>query len=381
MKKRMICALGLSFAAALALTGCSSSTYGKYIKLGSYKGLEVSKIKSEVTDESLEEELQYILDDNTEYTEVDRAAKNNDMVNIDYTAQKDGEDFEGNSEEDLDIALGEGYLEGYFLEEAEDDLIGMKAGDTKEVTVTLADDYFDEELAGSKLTISITMNTVSEINRPELTDEFVASISDFDTVDAYKEDLRENLLVSMEENNEYSAGSDALQQVIENSKISGYPEELYEENLTLYNESNAAYAEMLGLDVADFALSEEETKEVVESMVYEQMVITEIAEKEKLSVTEEEYTSYVESMLDDYEVSSIEEFESYYSKESTMDELLRSKVQTFLLDHATVTEVSEEEYYGAYEDEVTEEEDVIELDMDEEETAEEETATESVTEE
>lgn len=371
MKKRTIYALTISFAASLALTGCSSSTYGNYVKLGNYKGLEVSKIKSEVTEELLEEELQYVLDDNTEYTEVARAAKDNDMVNIDYTAKKDGEDFEGNSEEDLDIALGEGYLEGYFLEDAEDDLIGMKSGDTKEVTVELSDDYFDEELAGSKLTISITMNTVSEINRPELTDEFVASISDFDTVDAYKEDLRENLLVSMEENNEYSAGSDALQQVIDNSTIKGYPEELYEENLTLYNESNAAYAEMLGLDVSDFALSDEETKEVVESMIYEQMVITEIAEKEKLSVTEEEYTSYVESMLEDYEVSSVEEFESYYSKESTMEELLRSKVQTFLLDNAVVTEVSEEEYYGSYEEEIPDGEEVINLDLEEEEISEE----------
>lgn len=368
MKKQIICVLGLSLTAAMLLSGCSSSTtYGKYLKLGDYKGLEVSRIKTEVTDEELEEEMEYVLDENTDYTEVDRAAQDGDMVTIDYTATVGGEDFDGNSEEDLEIQLGEGYLEGYFLEAAEEYLVDMKAGETKNVTISVDEDYYDEELSGKDLDVELTLKTVSEVNRPELTDEFVASISDFDTVDAYKEDLRSNLMASKEENNQYTAGSDALQLVIANSTINGYPEELYDECKEVLDQTNQAYAEMLGLDVSVFEMSEEETKETVEEMVYEEMVITTIAEKEKLTVSDEEYTEYVESILEYYDCSSVEEFESYYDKDSTMDEILRTKVQDFLLENATVTEVSEDEYYSEfYEDDSYDGEEVIDLDMEEE---------------
>ncbi|MFQ9393770.1 MAG: FKBP-type peptidyl-prolyl cis-trans isomerase [Lachnospiraceae bacterium] len=159
--------------------------------LGEYKGLEVSKIKTEISDDDIEQEISYTLDDSTEYNEVDRAAEDGDMVNITYSSTMDGEDFDGGSGEDVDIELGAGYLEGDILQDAESQIIGMKAGDTKEMDLTIPEDYyFDDTLAGQSIQVTLTVNTVSEVNRPELTDEFVASISDFDTVDAYKEDLK-----------------------------------------------------------------------------------------------------------------------------------------------------------------------------------------------
>ena len=369
MKKRISYALGVTCAAALLLGGCSSSsTYGKYMTLGEYKGLEVSKIKTEITDDDIEQEISYTLDDSTEYNEVDRAAEDGDMVNITYSSTMDGEDFDGGSGEDVDIQLGAGYLEGDILQDAESQIIGMKAGDTKEMDLTIPEDYyFDDTLAGQSIQVTLTVNTVSEVNRPELTDEFVASISDFDTVDAYKEDLKKTLEASAEENNEYMAGSDALTQVVENSTFKGYPDDLYNECKDLYDQTNQAYAEMLGLDVSDFEGTDEEIKAAVESMVYENMVVTSIAEKEKITVSDDEYTQYVENNLDTYGMSSVEEFESTYSKESVMDELLREKVQKFLLDNAKVTEVSEDEYYQEYDEgETYSEEDVVDLSLDDE---------------
>ncbi|MFQ9150476.1 MAG: FKBP-type peptidyl-prolyl cis-trans isomerase [Blautia sp.] len=138
-----------------------------------------------------EQEISYTLDDNTEYFETDRAAQNGDMVNITYSSTMNGEAFDGGSGEDMDIELGAGYLEGDILQDAESEIIGMKADDTKEMDLTIPEDYyFDDSLAGQKIHVTLTVNSVSEIERPELTDEFVASISDFDTVDAYKEDLK-----------------------------------------------------------------------------------------------------------------------------------------------------------------------------------------------
>lgn len=368
MRRRMIYALGVCCTAALLLSGCSSSsTYGKYMTLGEYKGLEVTKIKSEITDEVLDEELEYTLEDNAEYTEVDRAAKDGDMVNIDCQSTLDGELLEDASMEGADLELGQGYLEGDILEGAEEELIGMKAGETKDVDLTIPEDYFyDEELAGKKIQVSLTMNTVYEVYRPELTDEFVASISEYDTVDAYKEALRQSLLESTEENNAYTAGSDALIQVVQNSTFKGYPDELYNECKEILDQTNAAYAEMFGMDVEDFAMSDEDTKETVESMVYEDMVVTAIAEKEKLSVSDDEYTEYIQNNLENYGMSSLEEFEATYSKESVMDELLREKVQNFLLDNATITEVTEDEYYQEYYgDDGFLEDDIIDLDAEE----------------
>ena len=380
MKKRISYALGVTCTAALLLGGCSSSsTYGKYMTLGEYKGLEISKIKTTVTDDDLEQEISYTLDDNTEYFETDRAAQNGDMVNITYSSTMNGEAFDGGSGEDMDIELGAGYLEGDILQDAESEIIGMKADDTKEMDLTIPEDYyFDDSLEGQKIHVTLTVNSVSEIERPELTDEFVASISDFDTVDAYKEDLKKSLEASADENNEYTAGSDALTQVVENSTFKGYPDDLYNKCKDLYDQTNQAYAEMLGLDVSDFEGTEEETKAAVESMVYEDMVITSIAEKEKLTVSDDEYQKYVEDNLETYGMSSVEEFESTYSKDSVMEELLREKVQKLLLDNAKITEVSEEDYYQEYEDgEEYSTEDVIDVTMDETEDVSTEAASEA----
>ena len=153
---------------------------------------------------------------------------------------------------------------------------------------------------------------------------------------------------------------------MENSTFKGYPDDLYNTCKDLYDQTNQAYAEMLGLDVSDFEGTEEETKAAVESMVYEDMVITSIAEKEKLTVSDDEYQKYVEDNLDTYGMSSVEEFESTYSKDSVMEELLREKVQKLLLDNAKITEVSEEDYYQEYEGgEESSTEDIIDVTMDE----------------
>ncbi len=344
MKKRMLL-LSLGVMTAALISGCSSSSkgpYSDYVTLGEYKGLEVTKIKAEVTDETLNDEIDYVLEENTEYNEVDRAAKSGDLVNITFTGTIDGEVSEDASAEDLDMEIGA----GDFLEDFENSAIGMKAGENKTFSTTFPDDYLDDTMAGKEVSFDLTVNSVSEINRPELTDEFVSTISEYQTVDEYKEGLRQELLEMMEADNNYTAGSDALSMVIENSTFDGYPDDLYEECEALYNESNQYYAELLGIDVSELEVSEEETQEIVEGIVNEEMVIQTIAAAEDLEVSDEEYTSYVTSHLADYDCDSVEEYESLYSKEDTMDEILREKVQNFLLDNATITEVSEDEYYG-----------------------------------
>lgn len=375
MKKKLlllatsVCAIGL-------LAGCSSAskgTYDDYITLGEYKGLDLTLIKTEITDDMVDEEIDYFLEDNATYTEItDRAAEENDTVNIDYSGTIDGAEFEDGSAEDFDLVIGEGYL----LEDLEAGIVGMTAGETKEISVTFPEDYYDETVAGKDAVFSVTLNKISVEEIPEYTDEFVASVTDYSTTAEFEEALRSELYTSTESDNLSTAGMDALTMVVENTTFDGYPQELYDACKEENDAMNQMYAEMFGLDVSEFEDDEESTKSLIEDMVYQKMVCTAIAEKENIEVSEEEYQQYLEDNYDLYGYESTEEYEESETKESIMDEILTEQVQNFLVENANVTEVTEDEYYEAYD-----EEDVEYLDEDGEEYLDDEAAEETDTEE
>lgn len=363
-KKRSLITASLCTLALLA--GCSPSsdtgTYSKYVKLGEYKGLAINKVKTEVTDDMIQEEIDFALEENATYNDItDRAAKEEDTVNINYDTKIDGASVEDLSGEDFDLVIGEGYL----FEELETGLVGMNTGDTKDITATVTEDY-GEEYAGKNAVITVTLKQIQEISLPEYNDAFVESISDFKTTAEYEEDLKNSLMKSQEENNTYAAGSDALLQVIGNSAIEGYPEELYAKSKESYDAMNAAYAEMFGMDISDFEMSEEETKQAITDIVNEEMIITTIAEKENLTVSDEDVSAYIKANYESYGYESAEEYEADYTKEETSAELLKEKVQAFLLDNAKITEVTEEEYYNSQEDLIDDDINLEENESDEE---------------
>ena len=331
--KKCMKLLAVGAAAASLATSCGSQSsggaYDEYLTLAEYKGIPVTRIKSEVTDEAVQEEIDYVIDDNAEYNEItDRGCQEGDLVNIDFTGTIDGEESE---------------------------IVGMTTGETKEITITFPEDY-DEELGGQEAVFSVTVNTIYEIVRPEYNDAFVSSISDFSTTEEYEEDLRQTLLEQADESNDYTAGYDALYSVIDASTFSGYPQELYDECEQEYDDMNAMYAEMFGMDVEDFEMSDEDTQAAIEEMVYEEMVVRTIAEREDLEPSDEDFNAYVDTLYEDYGYESAEDFLADYSEESIRDELLLTNVMNFLLENAEITEVSEDEYYGdIYEEEETDE--------------------------
>ena len=314
-----VCAIGL-------LAGCSSKgTYSEYLTLGEYKNLDLKVIKTEITDDMIDDEIETLLEDNATYTPItDRAAEEGDIVNIDYTGTIDGAEFDGGSMEDFDLEIGSGYL----MEDLES---------------ALGDVY----------------------KRQEYNDEFVASISDYATTAEYEEYLKNELYTSTEADNRQTAGTEALSLVAENSTFNGYPQELYDSCKEEYDAMNQMYAEMFGIDVADMEMDEEDTKAIIEEMVNEKMLCTTIAEKEKIKVSDEEYKQYLEDNYEIYGYASAEEYEESETKEAIMDSILTEKVQEFLLENAKVTEVSEDEYYDS-EDEDLEDEDLEDEDLEDE---------------
>ena len=155
-----LCLCGL--AAALLLAGCSAGTDGEEylgtVALAEYKGVKVNVIPAEVTDEEVENRIQSVLSQNQEEVEVDRAAEDGDVVNIDYTGYQDGEEFVGGSAEGEDLTLGSGSMIDGF----EEGIVGLKKGDTKELTLTFPEDYREQALAGQEVVFDITVNSVKE---------------------------------------------------------------------------------------------------------------------------------------------------------------------------------------------------------------------------
>ena len=323
MKKKVataaIAAMTMTF-----LAGCSSrGTYAKYLTLGEYKGLSVTKVKTEVTDDDVEAEIESALDENAEYTDVDRAAKDGDQVNIDFDGSIDGEAWD--SDTDYDLVIGSRFV-------------------TEKKPKTLSDDY-DGDYAGKDADFKVTVNAVQEINVPELNDNYCKKYTDYDTVDEYRAGVRKELEEYYDETNTETAQNDLLSQILENSKVSGYPQDLYDKCKEEYDANNQILADMFGIDVSDIAGSEDNVKSAVEEMVYTEMLTTAIAEKENITVSDDEYTDYVNSVYEESGYTSAEEYEEDYTKDETVNTILYNKVMDFLMQNATVTEVSEDEYY------------------------------------
>ena len=338
MKKKIMAAL-LTGAMVLAV-GCGSKAGSGNVTLGEYKGLTVTSI-SQAT---LDAEVNTILESYTELVEVDRAAQDGDIVNINFVGTLDGEAFEGgtdDSEEGTDLELGS----GMFIDGFEEGLIGAKAGEEKVLNLTFPEDYY-EDMAGKEVVFTVTVNAVQEEVVPELTDEFVAeNLGTYTTVDEFLTELRENLNL----NSYYTQITKTL---LDSCEVTEYSEEevtAEKENMMAYYLSYAEYyASMTGLDtetalyyVSGLA-STEELEKAAEEYAYQSikntMVMKEIAAIEGIEVSEEEYNTRALEYAASYGYEDIATFEADYSKEEIEQIILLDIVMDFLVEEAVIVE-------------------------------------------
>ncbi len=315
-----------------------------YVKLGDYKKLSVQYPVPTVSDDDIEMSILDLTDENTEYNPVDRAITNGDYVSIDFDGTVNGEAFEGGSAQEYEFTLGD----GEFLEDFENNLLGKSEGESVTFNLTFPEDY-EEDLAGKTAEFTVKINSVYEVVVPEYNDEFVASVTDYDTTEAYEEFLREDLMLSAQEEAKMAAGEDALLLAVENATINGYPQALYDFCYNDTVESYQSYAEMFGMDFDEFMsefMGDEDLEEVTLSWVNEILVSQAIAEKEGFEITDKNYEEEAEAMAVEYGYENLDDFTADYGKVSVIAELLRQKTIEFLYDNAEVEEVSEEEYYG-----------------------------------
>lgn len=352
MKKTQALGLTAVLMAAL-LSGCGNTSseylldvkYSKYVKLCNYKGVEATKVKFDITEADVQEQIEQNLYDYVTYDVVtDRGIETGDYANIDYVATLDNEEAEGYSGEGEDILVGEGYI----YPEVEEALVGMKTGEDKTVGVTLTDEYAEEEDIGKKLSVKVTLNEISVENLPEYNEEFVQENTDFDTMEEYEESVKKELQESKEEEYKYVAAEEIMAYLVDNSEFDGYPQELYDECKENYDSSNEYYASMYGMELEDyldtFGLDEETQKQDIEDNVQYEIVVGAIAQAEGMDCTEKEITDFIKDVYADYGYESEDAFSADYSDDEIGYELIYEKVIDFLYENAKFNEISEEEY-------------------------------------
>ena len=364
MKKKTLILFLAATTALFTLNGWSfkkdENDFSKYVELGQYTGLEIERYITTVTDEAVDEEIEYELYYNAEYEDItDRPAEEGDIAVIDFTGTIDGEEFEGGSDTDYELELGA----GMFLEDFENEVIGMSLDETKEFSVTFPEDY-DEELGGKTADFSVTLTSLTEIKLPELNDTYVQENTDYSSVEEYKAALKDTMQMNYDADADYTASCDALAQIVENSVISDYPEELYQEEKKNMEDSYAQFAEELGMDLSELMGDDYDMDEDIMASVYEKMVVYTLAAKEDLTATDADYESFLESSYELYGYDNPEDFVNDYTEEALRYELTYENVLNFLsLNNNFVDTEYDFDDYGTIEDaEFEDADEVIEID-------------------
>src|SRR5699024_2982447 len=197
------------------------------VKLGDYKNIELKKIEYDVTDEMVEEKVLEVQNSNARILDAgEEEIKDGDIANIDFVGSIDGEEFPGGSAEGHELTIGS----NMFIPGFEEQLIGKKAGEEVEVKTTFPEDYHEQSLAGKESIFKVKVNSVQTKELPELDDEFVKDVSEFDTLDEYKKDIRENLEEEYKNREAAEKENAVLEKVVEISEVD-IPEGMIETQL------------------------------------------------------------------------------------------------------------------------------------------------------
>lgn len=316
-----------------------------YVTLGEYKNLAIRYPVPVVTDDDVEMSVEEFLDENTEYNEIsNRPAQDGDFINIDFTGTIDGKEFDGGTAQDYEFTLGQ----EEFLDDFEANVIGKNTGETFTFQMVFPDDY-DEDLSGKTAEFTVTLNSISEVVVPEYNDELVKKLTDYDTVAAYEDSLREELLLSAQEESASTAGDEALEKAVENATINGYPQALYDVCYNETMEQYQSYADMFGVEFDEFMsdfMEDGDVESETLNWVNEILVSQAIAEQEGFEITDDNYKSEAESLAVEYEYDTVDDFIADYGVLSVRAMLVRDKAIAFLYENANIEEVSEDEYYG-----------------------------------
>ncbi|WP_106768533.1 trigger factor [Paenibacillus faecalis] len=311
------------------------------VKLGEYKGIEVAAVTSEVTDEELNQELERLQERHAELIVIDEGtATSGDIVVIDFDGSIDGVPFEGGQAERYSLELGS----NTFIPGFEDQVIGMGTGDFKDVEVTFPETYHAEELANKKAVFKVKVHEIKRKQLPELDDEFAKDVSEFDTLDEYKEDLKQQILKRKEQEALGVQENEVVEKVAENAEVD-IPESMVQSEVQNMMRDFDNRLRQQGMNLDMFLSFSNQSKEDLEAQMQDDakkrvrnnLVLEQIAKEEKLEATEEEINKELENMAETYK-RPVDEIRNILASNGSLDslreELVLRKTIDFLLENS-----------------------------------------------
>jgi trigger factor len=310
------------------------------VKLGKYKGIELAKVDTAVSDQMLESSIKDdLMQQGIEVT--DSPAQLGDTVTIDFVGSIDGENFEGGEAKDYDLQLGS----GSFIPGFEDQVVGMAIDEVKDISVTFPENYA-EELAGKDAVFNITLHKIKRA--PELSDEVVQQISDFKTVDEYKADKREKLAKNLEASALQSQQQAAWSQVVMNSSVEDISDSALEKQAAAVKEEIEKAATQYQMEYLDYMKqyfeadteekAAEKCKEFAADRLNELLLVQAIVQEEKLELTDAEYEEVCADLITDMGVADKASLEEEYGVDNIKVYAQQMKVIKFIIENAVQTE-------------------------------------------
>ena len=268
-----------------------------------YKGVEIEKVPTEVTDEDVDKEISNMADRNSRMVEVDRPVQDGDTVLIDYAGFVGDDQFEGGTAERYPLQIGS----GTFIPGFEEQLIGASKDDDVEVKVTFPEEYHSEDLAGKEAIFKCKVHEIKEKEVPAIDDDFVKDVSEFDTLDELKASKREELQKAAEARAEDQMKNSAIEKVFEandievpnvmveeeiNSSLQQFDQQLRAQGMDLNS-----YVQFMGEDMDKFR---ESIREDAFKKTKTRMLVAKIVDQEEFEVSDDELKEYIEDMAKQY---------------------------------------------------------------------------------
>lgn len=306
--------------------------------LGDYNNLVIEEVSGEVTEEDVNHELSHQQEENARLILVeDRGAKEGDKVNIDFDGYLDDEEFEGGKAEDYDLVIGS----NTFIEGFEDQIIGHKVGDKFEINVTFPEDYQAQEFQGKDAKFVVEINSITEKQLPELDDEFAKDISEFDTLEELKNNLKEKLADDKKSFAESQMQNQAVAALVEASEVSA-PKSMVDREIDFDLQNLDQRLQQMGLTLSqyiemtkmDINAIRDQYREGAEARVKANLVIDEVAIKEGIEVSDEEKEEELKETAKNYGVDDFEKFKEIFAKnvsDHTLEENIKRRKAVELL--------------------------------------------------
>ena len=310
------------------------------VKLGKYEGIELKKVEYNVSDEDIEHELGHMAERNARLVTVtDRAVETGDTAVIDFEGFVNGVPFEGGKAENHELTIGS----NTFIPGFEDQIIGMKQEEEKDINVTFPEEYFSKDLSGKPAVFKVKLHEIKKKEMPEINDEFAKDCSEFETLEELKKSIKERIEEQNKSKEKYELEENAIEEVCKNAKLE-IPEGMIEleiDNMEKDRESRLSYQginlekylEMIGKTREEFRT---EYREQAEKQIKSRLVLEEVAKAAKITVAEEDIAAKISEMAKTYGKNEDEIKENVGLRQYVEDGLKTEKTINFIIEKAKI---------------------------------------------